>query len=257
MTVRIPKGPGEASEAWTIDFRETAPRLANSTMFNDDPLSAIFGGLSVGVPGELRGLQEAHRRWGKLPWKKLVEPSIALAKGWKVDKELARRILVSCSPSRLMITETHKLFSDFLLINPDWSSIFAPNGHLLKEGNVIRRTNLSRTLSYIAERGPDAFYKVWLHISSPRHAHLSKGHIADSIVRKVQSTGGILSHADLEDYRVKVQTALEGSYHGRRIMTTHAPTSGPGKVDSHGRLSEICDSSTISTAAYAKCIGGL
>src|SRR6266550_9192797 len=119
MTVRIPRGSGKASEAWTIDFRETAPRLANSTMFNDDPLSAMFGGLSVGVPGEMRGLQEAHRRWGKLPWKKLVGPSIALAKGWKVDKELERRILVSCSSYRLMITETDKLFSDFLLINPD------------------------------------------------------------------------------------------------------------------------------------------
>jgi gamma-glutamyltranspeptidase/glutathione hydrolase/leukotriene-C4 hydrolase len=53
-------------------------------------------------------------------------------------------------------------------------------------------------------------------------------------VRKVQSTGGILSHADLEDYRVKVQPALEGSYHGRRIMTTQAPTSGPGNVASEG-----------------------
>ena len=76
-------------------------------------------------------------------------------------------------------------------------------------------------------------------------------------MRKVQSTGGILSHADLEDYRVKVQPALEGSYHGRRIMTTHAPTSGPGKIASDGRLSEIWNSSTISAAAYVKCIGGL
>ena len=95
MTVRIPRGPGEASEAWTIDFRETAPGLSNSTMFVADPLLARRGGLSVGVPGELRGLEEAHRRWGKLPWKKLVEPSVKLAKGWRVDPELARRMQVS------------------------------------------------------------------------------------------------------------------------------------------------------------------
>ena len=64
-------------------------------MFVADPLLARRGGLSVGVPGELRGLEEAHRRWGKLPWKKLVEPSVKLAKGWRVDPELARRMRVS------------------------------------------------------------------------------------------------------------------------------------------------------------------
>jgi len=47
-----------------------------------------------------------------------------------------------------------------MLNNPDWSAIFAPNGKLLKEGEIIRRTNLSQTLSIISETGPDAFYKV-------------------------------------------------------------------------------------------------
>ena len=56
----------------------------------------------------------------------------------------------------------NKLYSDALLNNPDWSVVFAPNGHLLKAGDIIRRTNLSRTLSYIAENGPEAFYKVSL-----------------------------------------------------------------------------------------------
>jgi gamma-glutamyltranspeptidase/glutathione hydrolase/leukotriene-C4 hydrolase len=97
MTVRIPRGREQKSEAWTIDFRETAPRLANSTMFVADPSLARSGGLSVCVPGELRGLEEAHRRWGKLPWKTLVEPSIALAKGWRVGPELERRMQVSFS----------------------------------------------------------------------------------------------------------------------------------------------------------------
>ena len=57
MTVRVPpKEKGGESEVWTIDFRETAPALANKTMFVEDPSSATFGGLSVGVPGEIRGL---------------------------------------------------------------------------------------------------------------------------------------------------------------------------------------------------------
>ena len=63
-------------------------------MYVNDPLAALFGGLSVGVPGELRGLEEAHKRWGTLPWSQLVQPSIELAKGWEVPAELARRIEV-------------------------------------------------------------------------------------------------------------------------------------------------------------------
>ena len=96
MTVRIPPSlPGGSSEVYTIDFRETAPALANATMYRNDPMSSLFGGLSVAVPGELRGLEEAHRRWGSLPWKRLVQPSVELARGWKVDKELGKRIPAS------------------------------------------------------------------------------------------------------------------------------------------------------------------
>ena len=99
-----------------------------------------------------------------------------------------------------------------MLNAPDWRAVFAPDGQLLKEGDIIRRTNLSRTLEIIAEQGPNAFYK---------------GPIADAIVEKIKATGGILSHEDLENYEVVVQPALQGSYRGRKIYTPHAPTSGP------------------------------
>jgi gamma-glutamyltranspeptidase/glutathione hydrolase/leukotriene-C4 hydrolase len=95
MTVRIPpSSEGGSSEVYTIDFRETAPALANTTMYREDPMLAIFGGLAVGIPGEMRGLEEAHRRWGKLPWARLVQPSADLAAEWTVDRELARRLQV-------------------------------------------------------------------------------------------------------------------------------------------------------------------
>ncbi len=96
MTIRIPSTtPNASSEVFTIDFRETAPALSNKTMYVDDPLASRWGGLAVGVPGELRGLEEAHRRWGSLPWKTLVKPAADLAKGWPVPTELARRLQVS------------------------------------------------------------------------------------------------------------------------------------------------------------------
>ena len=101
MIIRVPpNSTHDSSEAWAIDFRERAPGLAHTKMYVDDPYSSKFGGLSVAVPGELRGLEEAHRRWGKLPWKRLVMPSVELARGWKVDRELARRIQVGRSSLR-------------------------------------------------------------------------------------------------------------------------------------------------------------
>ncbi|KAI0793219.1 gamma-glutamyltranspeptidase [Abortiporus biennis] len=212
MTIRIPsKEPADSSQVYNIDFREVAPALANKTMYVNDPSSARFGGLGVGTPGELRGLQEAHRRWGKLDWKQLVLPSVELAKGWKVPVELGRRI---------------EWFSELMLNDPDWRAIFAPNGPLLREGDIIRRVNLSKTLSVIAEEGADAFYK---------------GPIAESIVAKVQSKGGILSLSDLEAYQVHVQKALEGTYHGRKIYTTHAPTSGPVLLHMFNLLEQFPD----------------
>lgn len=146
VTVRIPAPDGNGtSEAYTIDFRETAPAAAKDTMYVGRANDARLGGLSVGVPGELRGLEELHRRWGTRPWKELVMPSVDLAKGWRVSKELERRI---------------EMFSLMMHNSPDWKEIFAPKGCLLREGELIRRTALSRTLATIAEEGPDAFYSV-------------------------------------------------------------------------------------------------
>lgn len=104
------------------------------------------------------------------------------------------------------------MFSRLMLNHPDWTEVFAPGGCLLREGETIRRTALSRTLTRIAEEGPDAFYK---------------GPIADAILRKIRATGGIMTQEDLDAYEVKVEPALRGAYRGKTLYTTHAPTSGP------------------------------
>ena len=82
-------------ETTTIDFRETAPAASNATMYNGRVLASLFGGLSVGIPGELRGMEEAYRRYGVLPWQRLFEPAARVADGWKVTKELEHRLDVS------------------------------------------------------------------------------------------------------------------------------------------------------------------
>lgn len=96
---------------------------------------------------------------------------------------------------------------------PDWAAVFAPNGTVLGEGDIIRRTTYAQTLTTIANEGISAFYSR----DSP---------IAQALVAKVQEEGGILTLDDLEEYEVRVARALEGTYHGRKVYTTSAPTSG-------------------------------
>ncbi|CAE6472341.1 unnamed protein product [Rhizoctonia solani] len=148
MVIRIPpEAPTDSSAVYSIDFRETAPTGSNSSMFAKSSLLSKFGGLSVAVPGEIRGLHAAHSQFGRLPWPRLFEPSIQLANGgWKVTAELDKRI---------------RLYGKGWMENDkDWSPIFAPGGKLLKQGDWIKRENFSYTLSSIANEGPDAFYKA-------------------------------------------------------------------------------------------------
>ncbi|KZT59198.1 gamma-glutamyltranspeptidase [Calocera cornea HHB12733] len=193
MTIRPPSG----GKAISIDFREIAPAASNMSMFGKDPLASLFGGLAVGVPGELRGLELAHSLYGRLPWKDVVEPVAKLAAGWKVQKELARRI---------------PMFGRADKITKEWKDIFAPRGAWLTEGEAIARQNYSRTLQTIAERGVDAFYT---------------GEIAESIVAKIRATGGIMTLEDFAAYRPNMYDSLVGSYRGNTVYTTKAPTSGP------------------------------
>jgi gamma-glutamyltranspeptidase/glutathione hydrolase/leukotriene-C4 hydrolase len=148
MIIRIPPtSPSERSRVCTIDFREAAPAASNSTMFSESPLLSKFGGLSVAVPGEIRGIHAAHSQFGRLPWARLFEPSIKLAsEGWEITPELDRRL---------------KLFGKgWMEQDPDWSAVFAPEGRLLTKGDWVKRDNYSYTLTSIATDGPDVFYTV-------------------------------------------------------------------------------------------------
>ncbi|KAL1917076.1 uncharacterized protein VTP21DRAFT_5274 [Calcarisporiella thermophila] len=192
MLIRSANGSSEL-----IDFREEAPIAANKSMYIHDPKLAQTGGLSVGVPGEIKGFELAHSRHGKLPWKDIFAPIIALNRyGVKVGPELARRI---------------RIFES-LLSTGDWAATFAPNGTLLAEGDLLLRPNLANTLETIANEGADAFYT---------------GKIADHLIERIQSTGGVLTREDFAAYRAIIREPISTYYHGRKIITGPAPTSGP------------------------------
>ncbi|KAJ3048386.1 hypothetical protein HK097_010622 [Rhizophlyctis rosea] len=189
----------DASGASTfIDFREEAPSRAHAHMYDKDPLRAQFGGLAVGVPGEVRGFEEAHKRYGKLPWKRLFEPSIKLSRdGWAVEETLEQRVAYA---------------RNLVLNNTAFREVFAPNGNLVRKGDVVKRPNLAKSLEAIGKEGPDVFYEGW---------------IAENLVATTKANGGILAMEDMKRYRAKVEPALIGRYRGRKVITTPLPTSGP------------------------------
>lgn len=133
--------------------------------------------------------------FGSLPWRRLFEPSIKLAReGFAVSALLEERI---------------KEDLEHIVVNQAFADIFAPGGVPLKRGETIYRRDFAETLAAIADQGPDAFYT---------------GRIADSLIRQIQASGGVMTKADLAGYKVRVEDALVGYYHGRKVLTTGAPS---------------------------------
>ncbi|KAI9349433.1 gamma-glutamyltranspeptidase, partial [Zopfochytrium polystomum] len=192
MLVRSPNSTYEY-----IDFREEAPAKSFTDMYEKDPRKAQVGGLAVGIPSEIRGFAQAHEKYGKLPWKDLFSAAIKISEdGWPVHHRLAMMI---------------KNFESIVVNDPAFAEVFAPEGVPLQEGQLIKRVKLGATLRRIAEEGPDVFYE---------------GEIGKNLVRTATEAGGILTMEDMKNYRAKFMRPLEGFYHGRRVITTPAPTSG-------------------------------
>lgn len=172
-----------------------------------DPARASrIGGLAVGVPGELRGLEAAYKACGGgVSWERLFAPSVALARESKIGKELSRRL-------NMKMFGSDKAFSAWMLDEPDWAALFAPDGDLLVEGQTLRREAYAQTLERIGREGVESFYT---------------GYMAQSLVQTVQDAGGILTLEDFARYEAKVERAFEATYLNRTYYTTQYPSGGP------------------------------
>jgi len=184
-----------------LDFRETAPLAATATMYLDSTgaptKDSEVGHRAVGVPGAIAGQYEAHRRYGRLPWPDIVAPSIRLAsEGFVVDERVAR-----------VIRSDSSNFSRY----PGSSALFLPDGRPIAAGTLFRNPDLAKTLTAIAERGPEAFYE---------------GPVADLIVEEMKRGGGLITHEDLRRYRTAWRTPVEFTYRGYRVTSMPPPSSG-------------------------------
>ncbi|KAJ7088865.1 gamma-glutamyltranspeptidase [Mycena belliarum] len=200
MLVRFPTAHGKHAYEM-IDFRETMPAAGNETMYvtnstTPETLSTI-GGLAVGVPGELRGWETLHKRHGRLPWKTLFQPAIHIARhGFPVNVDLESAINQGAS---------------FILKDPLWTEVYAPNGTLLKQGDTVYRKRYADTLEEIAAHGADAFYT---------------GRIATNTAEAAYARGGILTVHDLANYSAVIREPVNITYRNSRIFSTVAPSSG-------------------------------
>jgi gamma-glutamyltranspeptidase/glutathione hydrolase len=184
-----------------IDFRESAPGASNETMMLNSslPSPSLIGGLASGVPGELRGLEELHRLYGKLAWSTLFQPAIKFAEdGFTVNRDLSNAADVTTYP--------------FLLSDPVWAKDWATrNGSRIPLGGTMYRKRYAATLRAVAAGGAGVFYE---------------GARAERIVAEVQKKGGILTVQDLAGYRVKRRQVSTVGYKGYRLFSGSAPCSG-------------------------------
>lgn len=110
------------AEYTVIDYRESAPASASEDMYRDNVNGSIFGGLAAGVPGELRGLEFAHEKFGALPWHSVVEPAALVARdGFIVTEDTVRYMASGIKSAKW----------NFLVEDPSWAQDFAPNGTAL------------------------------------------------------------------------------------------------------------------------------
>ncbi|KAL3439004.1 nucleophile aminohydrolase [Aspergillus tetrazonus] len=196
MLVKSPDGSFEY-----IDFRETAPAAAYETMFNNLTDASTLGGLASGVPGELRGLELLHSKYGSLPWSVLVQPAINTARnGFPVGQDLVRYMDSAVGDGE-----------DFLVNDPSFAVDFAPNGKRVKLGDTITRKRYAKTLETIAAEGPDAFYS---------------GPIAEYTIKALQAANGTMTLEDLRNYTAVVRNYSQINYHGYQVTSTTTPSSG-------------------------------
>jgi gamma-glutamyltranspeptidase / glutathione hydrolase len=190
-------------QAYALDYRETAPAAATRDMYLSGDGRTTHGSLtgprSAGVPGAVAGMAEMHRRFGRLPWRDLVDPAIGLARdGVVVDAPRARAFADTQALPRL------RRF-------PSTVAAFFRGGRPPRAGDTLRQPALARSLELIADSGADGFYR---------------GRIADQIVAEMQRGDGIITRADLAGYQAKWREPLWTEYRGWQLIGMPPPSSG-------------------------------
>jgi gamma-glutamyltranspeptidase/glutathione hydrolase len=193
----------------TFDYREKAPLKSTRTMYMRDGKVDISltsqGYLAPGVPGTVRGLALAHKRFGRLPWKDDVMPAVQLAEGgFALTSGLARSLNSQLFPGERGGGVMGKYPASV-------AAYGKPDGGKWAAGDRLVLKDLGRTLRAIATEGPDVFYKGW---------------IADRIAEDMAANAGLITKADLAAYEARERAPVTGTFRGYDIASMPPPSSG-------------------------------
>ncbi|NXD90568.1 GGT5 hydrolase, partial [Chaetorhynchus papuensis] len=179
-----------------INARETVPRVFPYSLLSGCGPGFPIGPRWIGVPGELRGYEEAHKRHGRLPWKALFEPTIKL---------LSEPLVISPVLNKIL---HHPAFS-----GPGKSlcPLLCDGQRFLKLGETFQWPALQRTLQAVAEHGAAAFYE---------------GQIGEALVDDARKAGSSLSLEDLRAYRAEVSSALNITLNNHTTVFAPGPPMG-------------------------------
>ena len=201
----------EKDEIFYIDYRSKSPLnssitkifdLAKNKKFNpkdftDDMFDKTrYGYKAPAVPGTVAGLLEAHKNFGKLSLKEVLEPVIKQAsEGIKVSYDLNK-----------VIEETPQLRED-----PESFRIYFKNNKAVAENSILKRPDLAKTFSLIADQGMDGFYK---------------GEIATLMVEAMNANNGLFSLEDFSSYKASFGNPISTAYRGNLVFTSGPPSGG-------------------------------
>jgi len=197
MVIRTAVGKSDC-----VDFREEAPGKASHDMYLDRlgkviPDVSTLGFLAAGVPGSVDGMVQAHKRYGKLAWKELVQPAVDLARGgFRLTAREAAVLNGAASSLRELNGQKCALLS---------------SASVWRKGDILRQGVLARTLTAIRDQGREGFYA---------------GPVAKSIAADMTSGHGLITLKDLAAYHAVWRTPVTGSYRGFKIISMPPPSSG-------------------------------
>ncbi|MDI7223215.1 gamma-glutamyltransferase [Leptospira santarosai] len=186
----------EFPEPIAFDFRERAPNAASRDMYKRKPKEdSLLGFRAVGVPGNVAGLVQIQKRYGKLSLKTVISPAIRLAeKGFPMYPDLQSAIQKSSKD-----------------MDREMKGIFLPGGKVPDLKNILVQKDLANSLKLISETGEKEFYR---------------GKIANAITTAMKANGGLITSQDLNDFKVIEKKTLKTKYHDYTIYTMPPPSSG-------------------------------
>lgn len=217
----------DEGKTYVLDAREIAPAAATRDMFvtrgRPRPDLSRWGGLAVAVPGEVRGYEALHERWGRLTWGELFEPGARVAERGVVASKflvsLIRRVQGELRRfphlGRLVRRRTPGLEFRERFETPAEQRKVLREGRWLRVGERLPIPGLARTLRELGRKGPEYFYS---------------GDLGRAIVRAVERHGGILTLEDLAAYRPVWRDPVVGTFRGHQVVSMPPPSSGGAVV---------------------------